>query len=331
VDDAGAACTGGARAERGVIPREVLEAATLAASSHNTQPWRLRATGNTLDILPDFARRTPVVDPDDHHVYVSLGCAAENAVVAATTYGLAGQVAFSQTSNGGVVRVVFERSGLAASPLVVTLRARQCSRATYDGRAVPAADLEHLAAAAGGSMLLVTDRARLTTIDEYVAEGNAAQLGDREFVRELVAWMRFTPAEARRRGDGLFGPALGMPVLPRLIAAPLMRLVMKAASQSARDLAALRSSAGVAVFVSERNDPAAWVETGRRYERFALEATRLGVRNAFMNQPVEVPALRNGLAGVLGLGGHRPSLIVRFGYGPGRPRSFRRPLEDVLS
>ena len=313
-----------------MIPREVLEAATLAASSHNTQPWRLRATGNTLEILPDFARRTPVVDPDDHHVYVSLGCAAENAVIAATTFGLAGQVEFAPASDGGVVRVVFERSSLAASPLVVTLRARQCSRAVYDGRAVPAVDLQHLAAA-GGSVLLITDRARLTTIGEYVAEGNAAQLGDREFVRELVAWMRFTPGEARRHGDGLFGPALGMPALPRLIGAPLMRFAMRPASQSARDRAALRSSAGVAVFVSERNEPAAWVETGRRYERFALEATRLGVRNAFMNQPVEVPALRSGLAGVLGLGGHRPSLIVRFGYGPGRPRSFRRPLEDVLS
>ena len=313
-----------------MIPRSVLEAATLAASSHNTQPWRLRSTGNTLEILSDLSRRTPVVDPDDHHLYVSLGCAAENAVIAATSFGLDGHVD-SVSPDGGVVRIVFAKTGMLPSRLVETIAARQCSRTLYDGRAVPAHDLETLSGAGGHGLLLVTDPARLESVGEYVAEGNAAQLGDREFVRELVGWMRFTPGEARRRGDGLFGPALGMPVLPRLIAAPMMRLVMTAASQTARDLAALRSSAGVAVFASERNEPSAWVETGRRFERFALEATRLGIRTAFLNQPVEVPALRSGVAAALGLDGRRPSLVVRFGYGPARPRSFRRPLEAVLA
>lgn len=311
-----------------MIPREVLTAATLAASSHNTQPWRLRANGHILEILPDFARRTPVVDPDDHHVYVSLGCAAENAVVAATVFGLAGHVEFAPSADGGAVRVAFEKTAAPPSPLADAIPARQCSRAVYDGRAVPATDLSQLDDAAGG-VVLVTDRARLASIGEYVAEGNAAQLGDPAFVRELVHWMRFTRREAARRGDGLYGPVFGMPALPRLLAVPAMRLSMRPASQNARDLAALRGSAGVAVFVSEPNEPGGWVETGRRYERFALRATRLGVRTAFMNQPVEVRALRDGVAGALDLRG-RPSLLVRFGYGPDRPRSFRRPLDAVL-
>jgi hypothetical protein len=313
-----------------VIPRDVLEAATRAASSHNTQPWRLRADGHTLEILPDFSRRTPVVDPDDHHLYVSLGCAAENAVVAATGFGLAGHVEFVPSPAGGAVKVAFETTGAAASPLVEVLGERQCSRAAYDGRALPPGDLDRLGAG-GDELVLLTDRARLATVADYVAEGNAAQLRDPAFVRELIAWMRFTPGEARRRGDGLFGPALGMPVLPRGIGAPLMRWAIRPAGQTARDLAALESSAGVAVFVSGRDEPAGWVETGRRYERFALEATRLGVRNAFLNQPVEVAALRGGLAGALGLNGSRLSLVVRFGYGPARPRSFRRPLPSVLA
>ena len=311
-----------------MIPREVLEAATLAASSHNTQPWRLRATGHTLEILPDFARRMPVVDPDDHHVYVSLGCAAENAVVAGTALGLTGHVEFAPAPEGGAVRVVFEKTGAPASPLADVIRARQCSRAMYDGRAVPAADLSQLADVRDG-LVLVTDRARLESIGQYVAEGNSAQLGDRAFVVELLHWMRFTRREAARRADGLYGPALGVPALPRWLAVVAMRVTLRPASQTARDLAALRSSAGVAVFVSDRDEPAGWVETGRRYERFALEATRLGVRTAFMNQPVEVGALRDGMAGALGVQG-RPSLLVRFGYGPERPRSFRRPLDAVL-
>lgn len=309
-----------------MIPREVLAAATLAASSHNTQPWRLRASGPTLEILPDFARRTPVVDPDDHHLYVSLGCAAENAVVAGTAFGLAGHVDFVPSADGGTVRVVFEKTRAPASPLAAVIPARRCSRAVYDGRVVAAAELSQLAA---DGVVLVTDRAKLASIGEYIAEGNAAQLGDAAFVRELVDWMRFTRREAARHGDGLYGPALGVPALPRPLAALAMRAALKPARQTARDLTALRSSAGVAVFVSERDELAGWVETGRRYERFALQSTRLGLRTAFMNQPVEVRALRDGFGGALGLSG-RPSLLVRFGYGPARPRSFRRPLDAVL-
>jgi hypothetical protein len=90
------------------------------------------------------------------------------------------------------------------------------------------------------------------------------------------------------------------------------------------------SSAGIAVFVSDRNNKEHWVETGRCYERFALQATALGIKNAFLNQPVEVAALRPQFASYLGIGDRRPDLIVRFGYGPETPRSLRRPLDQII-
>ncbi|MCP9443502.1 MAG: hypothetical protein NNA20_13060, partial [Nitrospira sp.] len=59
----------------------------MAASSHNTQPWRFEIGGNLIRIHPDFTRRCPMVDPDDHHLYVSLGCAAANMVQATASKG----------------------------------------------------------------------------------------------------------------------------------------------------------------------------------------------------------------------------------------------------
>lgn len=35
-----------------------------------------------IEILPDVSRRTPVVDPDDRHLFIGLGCAAENLALA---------------------------------------------------------------------------------------------------------------------------------------------------------------------------------------------------------------------------------------------------------
>jgi hypothetical protein len=93
----------------------------------------------------------------------------------------------------------------------------------------------------------------------------------------------------------------------------------------------VRSAAGIAVFVGQAADKAHWVEVGRCYERFALQATALGIRNAFLNQPVEVAALRPPFAAALGLAGLRPDLVVRFGRGPVLPRSLRRPVDAVLA
>ncbi|MBS1167518.1 MAG: Tat pathway signal protein, partial [Proteobacteria bacterium] len=61
---------------------ELIRLATLAANSHNTQPWRFQVAETAIDIRPDPSRLTPVVDPDEHHLFVSLGCAAENLVIA---------------------------------------------------------------------------------------------------------------------------------------------------------------------------------------------------------------------------------------------------------
>lgn len=116
-------------------------------------------------------------------------------------------------------------------------------------------------------------------------------------------------------------------------------LFFRPASENDKLARQLRSSAGVAVFVGGADDPsgarpdhkAAWIELGRAYERFALQAAALGIRNAHLNQPVEVASLRPQLASLLGLPGHRPDLLIRFGRGPGMPRSLRRPLQSVLA
>jgi hypothetical protein len=84
------------------------------------------------------------------------------------------------------------------------------------------------------------------------------------------------------------------------------------------------------VFVCREADRAHWVDVGRCYERFALQATALGIRNAMVNQPVEVQSVRPQFAAAIGLTGQRPDLVVRFGRGPTLPPSLRRPVQAVL-
>ena len=312
--------------------RELVRYAVLAANSHNTQPWRFHLGARRIDILPDAARRTPVVDPDDHHLFVSLGCAAENLAVAAAARGLRASVAFAETGEGGAA-VSLAPGGSGESPAFAAIPRRQVSRAVYDGRPLAAADIAALQAAASSDAveaIVVTERARMEAILALIVEGNTAQLGDPAFVAELKHWIRFNPAEAVRHRDGLYAGASGNPSIPGWLGRLIFGFVVTAASENARTVAQVRSSAGLIVFVGKAADRAHWLEVGRACQRFALEATVRGLRHAFVNQAVEVPSVREKLAAELGIPGRRPDLILRFGNGPEMPRSLRRPVDAVI-
>lgn len=310
---------------------ELIRFATLAANSHNTQPWLFRTAPGTIEIRPDFSRRTPAVDPDDHHLFASLGCAAENLSLAAAAVGLPGEADFDPATGALAFRYA---PGLdKASPLCDAIPLRQSTRADFDGQPVAPAELDTLAAAAttpGVQLSLITDRAAIDRVRDLVMAGSDAQMADATFVRELKAWMRFNPAGALATGDGLYSAASGNPTLPTWLGAPLFDLVFTASAERGKYASQLNTSSGVAVFVADRPDPAGWVAAGRGCQRFALQATALGLKTSFVNQPVEVAALRGDLSELAGTPGRRPDILMRFGRGPDLPMSPRRPVEAVI-
>jgi len=305
---------------------DLIRFATLAPNGHNTQPWRFRIDDNRIEILPDFTRRTPVVDPDDHHVFVSLGCAAENLSLASAARNRPGVVRVNPANEGSVVFTA--GGGAVAEPaLFEAIRHRQSTRADYDGRPVGVDELRTLAAAAampGVDVVLLTERTQMDHVRDLIVAGNTEQIADAAFVRELKSWLRFSPRHALESGDGLFSAASGSPILPEWLGPHLFDMVYRVGPENDRYARQLRTSAGVAVFVSERADIDHWVRAGRACQRFALQATALGLRHAFVNQPVEVAHLRPELAALVGMSGRRPDIVMRFGYGPTTPYSARR-------
>ena len=318
-------------AMRAVLPEnasvlDLLRYATLAPNGHNTQPWRFRVGAGRIEILPDFTRRTPVVDPDDHHVFVSLGCAAENLSLASAARGRPGELRFDAVNDGSAV-FALGGEAVADRALFDAIPHRQSTRVEYDGRSVSAADLRTLAAVAlvpGVDLVLVTERKRMDLVRDLVIAGNRAQLADRAFVRELKSWLRFNPRQALETKDGLFSASTGNPSLPTWLGPHVFDWAFRADAENEKYARQLRTSAGIAVFVGERADKEHWVRVGRACQRFALQATAMGLKHAFVNQPVEVPHLRPELARVAGLPGRRPDLVMRFGYGPTLPYSARR-------
>lgn len=312
--------------------KELVRFATLAANGHNTQPWRFALRKSAISILPDFSRRTPAVDPDDHHLFVSLGCAAENLLIAGGAHGRPGMVDFNANGDGRI-EIDLTSAPAKASDLHAAIPDRQSTRSEFDGRSVSTDDLRRLEKAAeseGVALIIVTEERQRKTVLDYVVEGNSAQIDDPDFVRELRDSIRFNASEAMQTGDGLFTASSGNPTMPGWLGRRLFGLFFRKGSENEKYAKQLRTSAGVAVFVGDREDKDHWIRVGRSFQRFALQATALGIRHAHINQPVEVPSVRAAFADWLGTDGRRPDLVIRFGHAPPMPMSMRRPVADVI-
>jgi hypothetical protein len=310
--------------------RELVRYATLAANGHNTQPWRFAIHEHAIAIYPDFARRVPVVDPHDRELWISLGCALENLLVAARTLGYAPDVTYPEAENA--IHVRLSTAAAHGDPLFDAIPLRQTTRSAYDGQPIPRADLRQVQAVAlepGVMLQVLTDRADRETVVEYLNQGNLSQYGDPAFVDELIAWLRFNKREALASLDGLFSRCSGNLEVPRWLGQRFLTTTTPQ-QQAEADARKLRSSPAAVVISAETDTKSAWVRTGQVFERLALMTTARNIKSALLNQPIEVPSVRAQFQSAVGLGSMLPQLVVRLGYANALPCSPRRPVEHVI-
>lgn len=313
------------------VQKLILDSVLLAPSSHNTQPWKFKVDEKQISIIPDFSRRCPVVDPDNHHLYVSLGCATENLVQAALAYGFDAVV--SDTNKFTEIQSLLLPKPSIKSPLFLAIPSRQCSRSVYDGKPLSNKELDLLSKSGSGIGVqchILTEKKSLETILDFVLRGNTQQMNDPAFVKELKSWIRFNWREAKKSGDGLYSATNGSPSIPTWIGKLGFKFLFNLKAENEKYCKQIRSSAGVAIFTSEKNEIGHWIEVGRCFERFVLNATVMGVRTALVNQPVEVPEIRDLFSSHFSLGTQRADLVVRFGRGPIAKKSMRRQLKNMI-
>jgi hypothetical protein len=123
---------------------KLVRAATLAANGHNTQPWKFALQPEGIEIRPDLSRRLAVVDPENRELWMSLGCALENLLVAAHASGYATQVTYPDASD--FIRVHLAADMTRPNPLFDAIPRRQNTRSEYNGQPLPAAELDILQA-----------------------------------------------------------------------------------------------------------------------------------------------------------------------------------------
>ena len=314
---------------------DLIRFATRAPSGHNTQPWKFTYNADRISIYPDYTRRLPVVDSDDHALFISLGCALENLLVAAHHFGYQTLASYNLADAPTAhIKVKLVPSTLEDhSALFDAIMRRQSTRSEYTSAAIPERHLQKLAAAAADRDVIcsiVVDKEQINQLTGLIKEGAVRQFNNSRFKAELLRWIRFDEKAANQTKDGLRAACMGNPTVPTWLGRLIFRYTVTARSEAEKAAKMAQSSAALLLFSVKRNDREAWVRLGQSFERVALQATALGIKHAHLNMPCEELIVREKLKNLMGFTTQEPLLLIRIGYADPLPYSYRRPVEAVV-
>jgi hypothetical protein len=304
----------------------LLNYAVLAPSSHNSQPWKFNVTNDRILVFADKSRRLQVADADQRELYLSMGCALENLVIAAEHFGYNCSVSYFPGPNDLVatVSLLAKSRPPSDSRLFYAITSRQTNRNPYEPRAISESDLETIKslssdADVGVSIFITRDSAIKKGFQDLVVQANGIQYSDANFKSELGHWL----------GQGVMGPT-GVQAKMAQLAVVFLDV---GPEQSKKDAELINSTPYLGFLSTTKNDSISSLKAGRVLERFWLAATALGVSLHPMSQALELQQTKANLTELLpaSSGMMQVQQAFRLGYAkPGGAHSTRRPLQEVL-
>lgn len=310
-----------------------LRYAILAPSSHNSQPWRFAVDGPEVVVEVDESRWLEVADEDRRELFLSVGCALENLLIAADHFGLDPALDYSEPDGEDphVATVTLEADGGPATAsndrptppegAFDTIPDRRTSHEPFEDRDVPRETLDRIEAA-GEAVGVETHRIDADDlkreIGELQYEADERQMADPEYRKELGHWI----------GSGALGDSWLKARIGQLAVTHL-----DLGEREGEKNATLVSNAPVLeLLATPDDDRIARVEAGRAFERMALVAAAEGVAVHPISQILEVPDLKETLADAVGIDDATIQHLFRLGYAESEEdHTPRWPVEAVLA
>jgi nitroreductase len=307
---------------------ELLRAATLAPSMHNTQPWRFRIlrADQTIELYADPSRMLKYADPHGRAVHIACGAALFNLRMAAAVAGRGPVVRLFPEPGQPLLLAALRLGGPyrpsdADTELHAAIAARHTHRRPFSNRPLPPGVLAELVQAASteGATLHLPDDTETARLLYLVSDAERDLVADPGYRAELAGWVG-----GNRDRDGIPSSALG----PR---DPVGRTPVRDFTPNRHEplgYAWFEDAPRLAVLSTTGGTRKDWMHAGQALQRVLLTATLRGVAAAPLTQPLETAdawLVRDPRAGV-----EQPQMILRLGYGLPVPASPRRPVSDVL-
>jgi nitroreductase len=314
--------------------RFLLGYALLAPSSHNSQPWLFRICGNQLELYADRMRACHVVDPNDRELIISCGCALFHLRTALAHFAYFGRVDLLPDQNDPdlLARLslgIHEGTSRGEGDLFRAIPMRRTNRQPFRDEPIPPALVSAMKGAAQDEsawLHVLTSEQERQSLASLIAEGDRRQWANKRFRLELAAWVHSNRSSAR---DGIPGYAQGVDDLMSCAGPLVVRTFDMGAGQAAKDHELATGSPGLVVLGTNGDTPRDWLHAGQALARLLLRARVEDVWASFLNQPIELPDLRQRIGVSLGLTGV-PQACLRLGFGEDIKPTPRRDVDEVL-
>ena len=316
---------------------ELAAAAGRAPSLHNAQPWAFRVGRDSVEVYFDDRRMVPVADPVGRQAYLGVGAAVFLLRLALAVRRRAVRVEPrpdpARPDLLARLTVTGQREPTAAElRLAAAVPGRRTVRTPFQEGDVPVplrvAWREH--AEAEGAVLRWVERiGERSGVARLVAEADRQQLRSPAYLEELRRW---TAPGRLAAGAGVPASAFGVAVeVNRAAEFPLRDFGAGRPAQQPRPAEPLEEHPLVAVLTTGTDSADDWLRGGQALMRILLAAAADGCAASYLNQPIEIPVLRQQLRDELRLAG-QPQLVLRMGRpsGPVPPPTPRRPPAELL-
>lgn len=291
--------------------------AVLAPSAHNSQPWLFRVRGDALELFADRSRSLRVSDPHDRELTISCGAALGFARLAARNFGRETLIDLlpSPRNPDLLARLRF---GAPAPPSYAEARRFRAIPERHTRRlpftSDPIADdriarLRDSIASPGITFTVTADRSCRNRVGALVAHADRLQMADPSYRRELAKWVRSSRAV---RADGMSLASFGLTDRLSRAMARLMEWIDIGRGTAAKHRRLAEQAPWLGLLASDEDDERCWLRTGMALADILLEASADGIACSFLNQPVEIPALRPRLASIFKISDH-PQMLIRLG------------------
>jgi nitroreductase len=333
-------------------PLRLVHAAILAANPHNSQPWIFRVGDDSIDLFADTRRNIGAIDPFLREMYMGVGCALENLLIAAAHDGYRTTVTLmpDAANTAHAARISLSPAARASSDLYDAIPKRHTNRAPYDtGRAVAPEQLAQLAALAAGlrdvKVIWFTMPEERKRIGDLIVAATEAIIADEEQSMDSAKWFRWLWDEVQTHRDGLTLDAQDLPPLIDFAAKVLPPMSREAADagwfRATREHHVTTAAAFGFIAAPGASDHASHIRGGQLWQRMHLKAAVMGLAAHPLNQMPEradrerqlgiEPRFGNALREMVGDPELRALMPFRIGYPTAEAKpSPRRDLKSVL-